>query len=56
MTNPFRSEASAFHFLWLTVVAFAIVAAASAAGGSLAALIAWLVVSAVAVWIYMARR
>lgn len=55
MRNPFSSENSAFHFLVLTVVAFAIVAVASAAGGAIAALVAWLAVSAVAVWLYLGR-
>jgi hypothetical protein len=51
MRNPFRSENAAFHFLLLTVAAFAIVVAASA-GGTIAAIVAWAVVSAVAVVLY----
>lgn len=51
MRNPFRSENAAFHFLLLTVAAFAIVAAASA-GGTVAAIVAWAVVSAAAVAVY----
>jgi hypothetical protein len=51
MRNPFRSEDAAFHFLLLTVAAFAIVVAASL-GGTVAAIVAWAVVSAVAVAIY----
>jgi len=53
--NPFRSENAAFHFLLLTVAAFAIVAAASA-GGTVAAVVAWAVVSAVAVGLYARGR
>jgi hypothetical protein len=52
MRNPFRSEASAFHFVLLTVAAFGIVAAASTADGPVAALVAWAVVSAVALAVY----
>ena len=55
MRNPFRTENSAFHFLVLTVVAFAIVAVGSAAGGAIAALVAWIVVSAAALWLYLGR-
>ncbi|MGZ4332911.1 MAG: hypothetical protein ACXVRJ_01375 [Gaiellaceae bacterium] len=55
MRNPFRSESAAFHFLLLTVAAFAVVVAASA-GGTVAALIAWAVVSAVAVGFYARGR
>ena len=53
MRNPFQTENSAFHFFLLTVVAFAIVAVASAAGGAIAALVAWIVVSAAALWLYL---
>jgi hypothetical protein len=52
MRNPFRSENAAFHFLLLTVAAFAVVAAASAAGGTRAAIVAWALVSALAVALY----
>ncbi len=55
MRNPFRSESAAFHFLLLTVAAFAIVIAASL-GGTLAAIVAWAVVSAVAVVVYARGR
>jgi hypothetical protein len=55
MRNPFRSENAAFHFLLLTVAAFAIVAAASMAG-TVAALAAWVVVTAVAVGLYARGR
>jgi hypothetical protein len=56
MRNPFRSENSAFHFLLLTVAAFAVVAVASAAGGTVAAIIAWALVSAAAVGLYAGGR
>ncbi|HZS31175.1 MAG TPA: hypothetical protein VFA37_07955 [Gaiellaceae bacterium] len=56
MRNPFRSESSAFHFLLLTVGAFGIVAAASAAGGPVAAIVAWAAVSAAAVALYVHGR
>lgn len=56
MRNPFRSENAAFHFLLLTVAAFAVVAVASRAGGTVAAIVAWAVVSAVAVALYARGR
>ena len=56
MRNPFRSESSAFHFLVLTVVAFGIVAAASATGGSVAAVVAWALVSVVVAALYLGAR
>jgi len=55
MRSPFRSESAAFHFLLLTVAAFAIVIAASL-GGTVAAIVAWAVVSAVAVALYARGR
>jgi hypothetical protein len=55
MRNPFRSENAAFHFLLLTVAAFAVVAAASAAG-TVAAVVAWIAVSAGAVVLYVRGR
>jgi hypothetical protein len=55
MRNPFRSENAAFHFLLLTVAAFGIIAAASMAG-TVAAVVAWAVVSAVAVGLYARGR
>ncbi len=56
MRNPFGSESTAYHFLLLTVVAFAVVAVASAVGGPVAAVVAWAVVSAVAVGVYSRGR
>jgi len=56
MRNPFRSENSAFHFFLLTVAAFAIVAVASVAGGTVAAIVAWVVVSAAAAALYARGR
>jgi hypothetical protein len=55
MRNPFRSESTAFHFLLLTVAAFVIVIAASA-GGTVAAFVAWVVVSAAALALYARGR
>lgn len=55
MRNPFRSENAAFHFLLLTVAAFAIILAASVAG-TVAAVVAWAVVSAAAIGIYARGR
>ena len=55
MRSPFRSEDAAFHFLLLTVAAFAIVATASV-GGTIAAAVAWAVVSAAAVALYARGR
>lgn len=55
MRSPFRSESAAFHFLLLTVAAFAIVIAASL-GGTIAAIVAWAVVSAAAVVLYARGR
>jgi membrane protein implicated in regulation of membrane protease activity len=55
MRNPFRSENEAFHFLLLTVGAFAIVIAASA-GGTIPAIVAWAAVSAAAVALYARGR
>jgi hypothetical protein len=56
MRNPFGSESSAYHFLLLTVVAFGIVAVASAMGGPLGAAIAWAIVSAGAIAVYARGR
>ncbi|HUZ14940.1 MAG TPA: hypothetical protein VMU72_02030 [Gaiellaceae bacterium] len=56
MRNPFASESTAFHFLVLTVVAFGIVAAASASGGPVAAGVTWAAVSAGAVALYSRGR
>jgi hypothetical protein len=55
MRYPFGSENTAFHFLLLTVAAFAIILAASVAG-TVAAIVAWAVVSAAAVGVYARGR
>ena len=55
MRSPFRSENAAFHFLLLTVGAFAIVIAASL-GGTVAAIAAWAVVTAGAIALYARGR
>jgi hypothetical protein len=56
MRNPFRSEPEAFHFLLLTVVAFAAIALASLLGGAWAGLAVWAVATAVAVVYYLRPR
>jgi hypothetical protein len=53
--NPFRSEAAAFRFLLLTLVAFAAVAVAGIAGGAWVGLAVWALVSASAVALYVRR-
>ena len=52
MRNPIASESSAYHFLLLTVVAFAVIAIASALGGPVVAFVVWVAVSLVAIAIY----
>ncbi len=56
MRNPFRTEVEAFHFLLLTVAAFAAIAIASLAGGTWAGLLVWLLVTVAAVIFYLGRR
>jgi hypothetical protein len=56
MRSPFRSESAAFHFLLLTVGAFAVVAVASVVGGTVATIVAWVVVSAGAALVYARGR
>lgn len=51
--NPFRSEAEAFHWLLLTIAAFAAVALASLLGGWKVGLPVWIVVTVAAVWWYL---
>ena len=53
MRHPFRSESAAFNFLLLTVVAFAIVAAASLLGGWWVGVPVWILVTLGAVFIYL---
>ena len=53
MRHPFRSEPEAFNFLLLTVVAFAIVAAASLVGGWRVGVPVWILVTLGAVLIYL---
>lgn len=55
MRNPFRSEAAAFHFLLLTLVAFAAVALAALLAGAAVAVAVWAAVSAAAIVIYVRR-
>ena len=55
MRNPFRSEVEAYHFLLLTVAAFAAIAIASLVGGPRAGLPVWGVVTAAAAFFYLRR-
>lgn len=55
MGNPFRSEAAAFRFLLLTVVALAAVAVAAVAGGTRPAVVVWAVASAAMAAVYLRR-
>ncbi len=55
MRSPFRSEVEAFHFLWLTVAAFAAIALASLLGGTWAGVLTWAVVTAAAIVFYLRR-
>ena len=56
MRNPFRTEVEAFHFLLLTVTAFAAIAVASLVGGTWAGLLVWGLVTVAAVIFYLGRR
>lgn len=55
MRNPFRSEVEAYHFLLLTVSAFAAIAVASLLGGAWAGVPVWGVVTAAAAFFYLGR-
>ena len=55
MRNPFRSEVEAYHFLLLTVAAFAAIALASLLGGPWAGLPVWGVVTVAAAFFYLKR-
>lgn len=55
MRNPFRSEVEAYHFLLLTVAAFAAIALASLLGGPRAGLPVWGVVTLAAALFYLRR-
>ena len=52
MRNPFRSESDAFIFLLLTIVAFALIAAASLLGGWWVGVPVWVVVTVGAILVY----
>ncbi len=54
--NPFRSEAEAFHFLLMTVGAFAAIAAASLLGGAWVGVPVWAVLTAAAATFYLGQR
>jgi len=55
MRNPFRSEVEAFHFLLLTVAAFAAIALASLLGGPWAGVPTWAAVTGAAAFLYLRR-
>jgi hypothetical protein len=55
MRNPFRSEVEAFHFLLLTVAAFAAIALASLLGGPWAGVPTWVAVTGAAAFVYLKR-
>jgi GABA permease len=56
MRNPFHSEVEAFHFVLLTIAAFAAIALASLLGGPWAGIAVWAAVTAAAVIVYLRRR
>lgn len=51
--NPFRSEAEAFQWLLITILAFAVVALSSLLGGWVVGLPVWIVVTVAAIWWYL---
>lgn len=55
MRNPFRSEVEAYHFLLLTVAAFAAIALALLLGGPWVGLPVWGVVTVAAAFFYLRR-
>ena len=55
MESPFRSEAAAFRFLLITIGAFALIVVAASISTALGVIV-WLLLSAVAVGIYLRQR
>lgn len=55
MRNPFRSEADAYQFLFLTVAAFTAIGLASLLGGAWTGVLVWLVATAAAAFFYLRR-
>ena len=53
MQNPFRSEAEAYRFVLVLVGYFAAIVAAKAIGGTWAALVVFVVLTAVGVWLLL---
>jgi hypothetical protein len=53
--SPFRSEVEAYHFLLLTVAAFAAIALASLLGGAWAGVPTWAGVTAATAFLYLRR-
>ena len=56
MRNPFRSETEAFHFLLVTVAAFAAIAVASLLGGAWVGVPVWAVLTVAAATFYLVQR
>ena len=56
MRNPFRSETEAFHFLLVTVAAFAAITVASLLGGAWVGVPVWAVLTAAAASFYLVQR
>ena len=56
MRNPFRSETEAFHFLLVTVAAFAAITVASLLGGAWVGVPVWAVLTAAAATFYLVQR
>jgi hypothetical protein len=53
--DPFRSEVEAYHFLLVTVAAFAAIALASLLGGAWVGVATWAVLTAAVVFFYLRR-
>lgn len=56
MDNPFKDEASAFRLVFLTLAAFAVIVLAGVLINGWAALVAWLVLTGVAIGYYLVQR
>ena len=56
MENPFRSEAAAYRFVFLTLAAFGVIVAAGKLFGGWAGFVAWLVITAAVAWRYLHAR
>ena len=56
MSNPFRSEAQAFHLVLVTVGAFAAIAVASLLGGAWVGVPVWALLTGAAATFYLMQR